>query len=60
MESGVWILVMVLHIGYGEVIIKPYKHYNNPDFGRYQCLMDKDAISERERVPMACIQEGAV
>lgn len=57
-ENGVWILAMVLEIGKYDIIIKPYATYPDPEFGYYECILDKDRISKEQRVPMACMRES--
>ena len=54
---GVWILAMVLQIGQYETIVKPYKFYDDNEFGKYFCEMDKKELSKELREPMACIRE---
>lgn len=54
---GAWILAYVLTIGAHDTIIKYVEYYEDPTFGYYDCLSDRDKKSKEDGIPMTCLKE---
>lgn len=50
--GSVWILYMVLQIGHGEIILKPYGF----SFSWWKCESNRIYAERTEHVPMTCLK----